>query len=116
MNIGKLFEKDWYWRKYRNIIVKLLPAEMANDIIIRHNVKQTFKYTFGKSLNLHNPKDLNEKLLWLAFNWHNPLVVACADKLKVRDYVKQCGLEHILVPIYKEYDNVFDLQYFTPPC
>lgn len=59
----------------------------------------------GKELSWKHPKDVNQKLFWLHRYWQNPLIVQCADKLGLREYVKDCGLEQILTKVYAVYDN-----------
>ena len=62
------------------------------------NAKARYKSVHKKKLNLKNPQNFNEKLLWLKLNRYNkdPLVVQCADKVAVRDYIKDCGYADIL--------------------
>ncbi len=65
-------------------------CKLYSFIVLRENV------------NLKNPKTFNEKIQWLKLNYYpnNKLVVQCADKYLVREYVKNKGLEKILVPLY----------------
>ena len=83
-----------------------------------------FPYTYAryyywnhlrKKLNYRNPKDINEKLFWLARYWQDPRIVQCADKLAVRDYVKSKGLEHILNEIYAVYETADDIDFSLLP-
>ena len=62
------------------------------------NTKMRYKDAFGKKLDLNNPQTLNEKILWLKLNKYinDPLVIQCADKYRVREYVKSCGCGEIL--------------------
>lgn len=62
-----------------------------------------------KELNYRNPKDINEKLFWLARYWQDPRIVQCADKLAVREYIKSLGLESILNEIYYIYDKAEEI-------
>lgn len=62
--------------------------------------KQMYRREVGKTLNLNNPATFDEKMWWLKFNYHNPLMTQCADKFKVREYVKNCGYEDILNKMY----------------
>ncbi len=57
--------------------------------------------------NLRNPVTFSEKLSWLKLYRYgdDPLVRQCADKLRVRDYVAGCGLEHLLIPLIGVYEN-----------
>lgn len=68
-----------------------------------------------KELDYKNPKDINEKLFWLARYWQDPRIVQCADKLAVRDYIKSLGLEYILNDIYCIYENAEDIDLSVLP-
>lgn len=65
-----------------------------------------FKF-FHKRLDLNNPRTLNEKILWLKLNTynHNPLVTQCADKYRVREYIKSTGCGAILNELYAVWDT-----------
>lgn len=69
--------------------------------------KLYFRIVLKKSMNLRNPQTFNEKLQWLKLNYltKNPLVIQCADKYRVRDYIKQKGLENTLVPLLGDWDD-----------
>lgn len=54
----------------------------------------------GKRLHLKNPVLFNEKLQAYKLLYHNPIMLSCTDKISVRDFVKEKGLENILIPIY----------------
>ena len=59
-------------------------------------------------INLRNPFYFNEKSLWLKYYIynHSSLVAKCYDKYLVREYVKECGCEHILNEIYGVWDSI----------
>lgn len=67
--------------------------------------KMRFWKLFGKPLHLRNPQDINEKILWLSLFSDTSVWSRLADKYAVREYVKECGLEHILVRLYGKWDN-----------
>ena len=46
----------------------------------------------GKELDWKHPQDIDQKLFWLAMYYQDPRVVSCTDKLAVREYIKECGL------------------------
>mgnify|MGYP003288671961 CR=1 FL=1 len=52
----------------------------------------------GKELDLENPKTFDQKLWWLKLNNRDPQLTRCCDKIAVREYVKECGYEDILIP------------------
>ncbi len=90
---------------------------MASIISPELNTKLAYKLELKESINLRNPYLFNEKILWLKLNnyIHNPLVVECADKYKVRDYVKRCGCEEILNDLVGVYDSVDDIPWAELP-
>ena len=62
------------------------------------NTKVTYRMKFHKKLDLKNPKDLREKILYMKLRDYatNPLIRQCADKYAVRDYIEQQGCGEIL--------------------
>lgn len=81
------------------------------------NTKYWYKKRFKRELDLNNPKTLNEKVLWLKLNtyYKNPLVIQCADKYAVREYIKDCGCEELLVDAYGAYDKTEDIEWEDLP-
>ena len=80
-----------------------------------HGAKEYYYHRTGKILDYSNPKDFNEKLMWLTRYWQHPLVAQCADKYRVRKYVESCGLNQILVPLYGVWDRVEDIDFDSLP-
>ncbi len=79
-------------------MLRLLPSEVY--------FKKAYKRTHGSPPNFQNPQTFDEKQLWLKMHYRNPLCTKCSDKYLVREYVKECGLNHILNPLYGVYDSV----------
>lgn len=77
--------------------------------------KMRFRKLFGRNLDLKNPKDLNEKILWLSLFSDTTLWSQCADKYAVRDYVKGKGLDNILVKLYGKWDTAYDIEWDKLP-
>lgn len=50
-------------------------------------LKMRYYYVFRKRLDLKNPKDLNEKILWAKLYSDTSKWTQLADKYRVRDYV-----------------------------
>lgn len=69
----------------------------------------------GKSLNLKNPQDLNEKFQWISINWRNPLITKCADKYLVREYLVEKGCGDILNELYGVYEKGEDIPFDSLP-
>lgn len=81
------------------------------------NTKARYKAAFGKKLDLKNPQTFSEKLLWLKLKDYinNPLVIQCADKYRVREYIRDCGCECILNELYGAYDSARDIPWEILP-
>lgn len=78
-------------------------------------VKYKFKKVFGYKINLRDPKTFNEKLQWIKLYWKSNIMVKCADKYAVRDYVACKGLSDILNDLYYVYDNPDDIKWDILP-
>ena len=100
--------------------------------MIKHTVKSALKISanmypefcakthyyikFRKKLNLTNPTNFNEKIQWLKFNELNDdIYTLCADKYKVREYVRLKGCGEILNELYGVYDDSRDIDYRALP-
>ena len=62
-----------------------------------------------KTFNLKNPQSFNEKNQWMKLKHNTPLMERVADKIKLRDYLKEKGLEKHIIPllgIYTHYDQI----------
>jgi len=79
--------------------------------------KMLFRVIMKQKLNLNQPKTLNEKIMWLKLNTYknNPLVTKCADKLRVRRYVKESGIGNTLVPLFHKWDSTNDINWDALP-
>lgn len=63
----------------------------------------------GHAPNLDNPQTFSEKLLYLKQHYRNPLQQLCSDKLKVNDYLRECGCEDIIrepLAVYKSVEEI----------
>ena len=77
-----------------------------------------YKKATGKELNLINPVTYDDKLWYLKLSNRDPLLTKCSDKYLAREYVKECGLGHILNELYGVYDNAdkIDFDKLPSPC
>lgn len=64
---------------------------------------------FKRLPNLKHPKDLNEKILWQKLYADPTRWAQLADKVRVRDYVKECGLGDSLPALYQVWDKTEDI-------
>ena len=54
---------------------------------------------------MKNPERFTEKIQWYKLNYKNDIMPTCSDKFAVRQYIKDKGLEDILVNLYKVYTS-----------
>ena len=78
-------------------------------------VKLRYFVRFKKMPDLSNPKDMNEKILYLKLFTDTSKWTELADKYRVRDYVKEKGLEQYLVNLYDVWYNVRDIDFQKLP-
>ncbi len=64
--------------------------------------EENYYYIYGKHIDWKNPVLFDEKLTILKTGLYanNALVSQCADKYRVREYVEECGLQHILNELF----------------
>ena len=75
---------------------------MNQDLIARA-VDFTKKYISGDFVN--NPKTIQEKLAHIKIFRTNSLMSTCADKLKVKQYVRRKTGTDLCVPLIREYES-----------
>lgn len=78
-------------------------------------VRLRYLFRFGHLPNLKNPKNLNEKILHLKLFSDTSRWSVLADKLRVREYVKECGLEESLIPLYGAWTCAADIPFDSLP-
>ena len=96
--------KRWWRQYFLPLIGKISPRKAHSDLYI-----QTHKNTSFPIMHWDNPRTHDEKIHWLIVNrYRAPEFGLYADKVRVRKYVKKCGFEDMLIPIYEVYDNIKD--------
>lgn len=98
-----------YYKPYRYVIRCInshFPVLMA---------KLRFRKKFGRELNLKDPRDLNEKILWLSLFSDTTEWSRLADKYAVRQYVEEKGLGEILITLYDKWDKIDDIDWDVLP-
>jgi hypothetical protein len=78
---------------------------------------KTYYKAFGRKLDLDNPKTLNEKLNYLKLfvYWDNPTVSICADKFRVREFIRKKGCEEILNGLLGCWEKAEDINWSELP-
>ncbi len=70
---------------------------------------------FHRLPDLKNPKNLNEKILYLKLFTDTAKWTDLTDKYKVREYVEEKGLGDFLVPLLAVWKNIDDINYDDLP-
>lgn len=106
-------ERDSFIYKTRRKIQVVAHKLFSNEFMS----KLYFKIVLKEKLDLKNPRTFNEKLQWLKLYYYpqNDLAVKCADKYRVREYIKDKGYENTLVPLLGAWDNVEDIDWDSLP-
>jgi len=83
---------------FKNVYEYFRYALVSDEkVIINEFVKN-----LGHIPNLENPQTFNEKMQWLKLHDRSPIHTICADKFKVRNYVKEKIGEEYLIPLVFE--------------
>lgn len=68
-------------------------------------IRKTYKERYGKDIDLVDPTGFGEKLQWLKLFYRNEKMPICSDKYRVREFLKECGLEHLgneILGVYRD--------------
>lgn len=90
----------------RNILYHL-PHKMAHSLIYLKNHQQRLKWKM--------PTLYDEKIHWLMVHRYDSNYGKYADKYRVREYVKSCGLENLLIPLLGVYNSADEIDYDCLP-
>ena len=102
---------------FPGIPLKILRDDITVILVDSLNKRIKFLDEVIEKLDLKNPRTFNEKLQWLKLYYYpqNDLAVKCADKYRVREYIKDKGYENTLVPLLGVWDNVEDIDWDSLP-
>lgn len=78
-------------------------------------IKLAYFFTFGKRLNLKNPKTFNEKQNWLKLYDRKPIYSVMADKVKAKDYVANIIGNEYIIPTLGVWDSPNDIDFDQLP-
>jgi len=102
--------KDHMSKKTRRSLYKLL------DILPDKTVVRLQYYaSLGRFPNLKNPERFTEKLQWYKLNYRTPLMTQCADKYKIRFYLKDKGYEDFSPELYQVCDTFEEIDFDKLP-
>lgn len=96
----------WLRHKHDAYLVKHSPEKMFS---IWH------KRSTGVALDIDNPKTLYDKIAYMAFRTDTSEWSRLADKVEVRDYVKECGYGDYLPKLYGTWGQASDIDFEKLP-
>jgi len=100
-----------------NILRSVLYWLTKKDLAL--SLKLRYFYYFRKKLDLKNPQALDAKIQWMKvhlYGYHqDPIYTQCADKYKVREYIKSCGCPEILNELIAVYDTPEEIEWEKLP-
>lgn len=89
-----------------------LYKSVNNNIILANRFAKEVRYF----PNIEKPKTLNEKILWLTQYYKNPLTTICADKYKLKEYIKEkLATDSLVIPTLTTYKDVNDINLDSLP-
>ena len=74
-----------------------------------------YQLNTGRVVNLKEPQTMDEKIIYMSFWGNHERWSELADKVKVRDYVEQCGFSTILPKRYGVYTTVNEIDFDKLP-
>ena len=98
--------KRYLYKLYLDYVSKVNPQKFAEI---------QYKQRLGTKINWSDPQTINEKIQWLKFYSNTSEWSRLSDKYRVREYIKEKGLEKLLVGLYGVYDNACDIEWSKLP-
>jgi len=79
------------------------------------HIERTYHRKFGRKPEFSAPRTFNEKLGWIKRHFYDPVYTRMADKVAVRDFVRERAGEDLLVPCYGVWDRADDIPFAALP-
>lgn len=70
---------------------------------------------FHRKLELNNPKRFSDIMQWYKIYWHDPMMLQCTDKYRVRGFVESRGCGKYLNTLYQVCDKADDIDFKALP-
>lgn len=97
-------------RTLRHKILKLL-LFIPDKLMLR----MQYGIKLRRNINLSDPKRFTEKLQLYKLYYRNPVLPVCVDKYRVREFIKEKGLEASLPLLYGVYEKGEDIDFDKLP-
>lgn len=104
-----------YKKIIKNQEVRFRILELFDWVPDEIMIRLQYRIKTGRRLNLKTPRRYSEKLQWYKLFYRDQLMVQCADKYRVREYVESKGLAKILNQLHGVYDNPSEIDFNVLP-
>ena len=114
----KSFLKQFYWIRFFHLYLKQLYLKTfySSTKAKEKYIKKQFKKHLGYEIDFNKePETFNQKIQFRKLYDNNPLYSICADKYRVREYVKEKIGEEYLIPLYLVTDKLTEEQWEKLP-
>ncbi len=114
----KKFLKQFYWIKFFHLYLRQLYLKIfySSTKAKENYIKKQFKKHLGYEIDFNKePETFNQKIQFRKLYDDNPLYSICADKYRVREYVKEKIGEEYLIPLYLVTDKLTEEQWEKLP-
>ncbi len=102
--------KDHLSKKTRRNLYKVLDI-LPDKTVIRLQ----YYASLGRFPNLKKPERFTEKLQWYKLNYRTPLMTQCADKYRIRFYLRDKGYEDCSPELYQVCDRFEEIDFEKLP-
>jgi|GEM_PF-6426286 len=92
--------------------IHIQPSQLEKE---KTFLKKQFLKRMKTPLNLENPQTINEKIQWLKLYNRHPIHTLCADKYRVREFVKDRVGENYLIPLLGVYNCADEIDFDKLP-
>lgn len=114
----KSFLKQFYWIRFFYLYLRQLYLKTfySSTKAKEKYIKKQFKKHLGYEIDFNKePETFNQKIQFRKLYDDNPLYSICADKYRVREYVKEKIGEEYLIPLYLVTDKLTEEQWDKLP-
>lgn len=111
MSILKKKIKETFAYQYLRMLFLRVVVACAPE----REVERCYYSTFRRHWNNKDPKHLIDKIFWMELYSDVSLWTKCADKLRVREYVKDCGLIDYMPKLYGSWNNPEEVDFDSLP-
>jgi hypothetical protein len=113
----KRLTTTWFsmMRSWLYTVTTLIVYYIRRFLICHGYVEFVYRIKFGRAPNYITPQTFNEKLGWMRRYDDNPLYTILADKIAVRNYVRDRVGQDVLIPCYGIWKTAAEIPFETLP-